>query len=172
MRCPNHPDRAATARCGVCGQRFCPACAPTEARLDEPVCASCHASLPPPPVRARRPWGRLALILLVVAGGLAGAAALRRPALVRAFDALESVGLALEEFRAAQGRYPDRLEELVPDVLAELPRDPFDPAGGPLRYGHAEGAVLLYSLGPDRLDQRGTPRDPATGAGDLPLVVR
>jgi len=92
--------------------------------------------------------------------------------LLDAFGALEEVGLALEEFRAAHGQYPETLQELVPSVLQSLPVDPFDPDGGLLRYGRAEGMVVLYSLGPDQLDQRGSPRDPSTGAGDLPLVVR
>ena len=40
--------------------------------------------------------------------------------------------LACRRYRARQGRYPDRLEELVPEFLNAVPLDPFD--GKPLRY--------------------------------------
>lgn len=40
--------------------------------------------------------------------------------------------LACRRYRARRGRYPDRLEELVPEFLDAVPLDPFD--GKPLRY--------------------------------------
>ncbi len=94
--------------------------------------------------------------------------------LAAAYAALEETGLALEAFRAREGRYPAALDELVPRDLARLPRDPFAPDRGPLRYGdpgpRGEGRVV-YSVGPDRTDQGGAPRDPLSGRGDLPLPV-
>jgi len=36
------------------------------------------------------------------------------------------LGLALESYRRDQGRYPDRLEELVPKYMARLPLDPIE----------------------------------------------
>jgi hypothetical protein len=88
---------------------------------------------------------------------------------------LEQTGLALELFRSREGRYPDHLEELVPDDLAAVPSDPFGAAGAPLVYATAAAGPatrLLYSLGPDRIDQRGSPFDPVDRRGDLLYPVR
>ncbi len=93
---------------------------------------------------------------------------------LRAWQALERTGEALEAYSAREGRYPDDLEELVPRELPALLLDPWAD-GSPLRYsppaGNPEGRIL-YSIGPDRSDQRGTPRDPVTGVGDLVYPVR
>lgn len=114
--------------------------------------------------------------MLVVA---AAAAVLLRPAppsrrAQAAWQALERTGEALEAFSAREGHYPDELSELVPRELAALPPDPWA-EGAPLRYaappGNPDGRIL-YSLGPDGLDQRGAPRDPISGAGDLVYPVR
>lgn len=59
--------------------------------------------------------------------------------------------LAAERYRQKHGRWPERLAALVPDYLSAVPTDPFD--GAPLRYGKAEGGVVIYSvsiLGKDR----------------------
>ncbi len=117
------------------------------------------------------------MVALILAG-LALGWSLRPPPADRvagdAWRALELTGEALEAFSAVEGRYPDDLEELVPRELPRLPDDPWA-RGGPLQYaappGNPDGRVL-YSVGPDRLDQRGLPRDPITGAGDLVYPVR
>lgn len=127
-------------------------------------------------------------LLLTVVAALAAAAVLavivlNRPAphgaagfdhrhdpLLVAYQGLETTGLALEAYRAQEGGYPDSLDELVPMLLPQLPKDPFDPEGGPLLYRVARegaGGRLLYSRGPDQLDQRGLPLDPLTRTGDL-----
>lgn len=128
---------------------------------------------PARPPRARAPWVLAAVALLA-----AGAAWHHRPRpepLHAAYAALESTGLALEAYRAREGEYPAQLSDLLAQDLDALPGDPFDPAGGPLRYSapaaNPDGR-LLYSLGPDRVDQRGMPRDPLTREGDLTLPVR
>ncbi len=67
--------------------------------------------------------------------------------------------LALEAHRAARGRYPSALAELVP---ARLPRVPTDAADGrPLRYRLVGNRPLLYSVGCDGDDDGGRP--PAAG---------
>jgi len=94
----------------------------------------------------------------------------RRGLLVAAYQALETTGLALEAYRAREGGYPDSLDALVPTLLPSLPDDPFDPKGGALVYvvsKEGAGGRLLYSRGPDQLDQRGLPLDPLTRTGDL-----
>lgn len=83
-----------------------------------------------------------------------------------ALKRLEIVGLACERFRAARGAWPETLDDLVPGQLASLPPDPY---GGALRLGPDPlgGGHVVYSLGPDGVDQGGVPRDPVSGAGDL-----
>ena len=86
--------------------------------------------------------------------------------------------LALHACQLEHGALPDQLEQLVPEFLAELPVDPFDPDGQPLRYIRAEDGHVLYSVGYDGKDDGGRPpaRNPS-GAyelesdGDLRLNV-
>jgi hypothetical protein len=42
---------------------------------------------------------------------------------------------------------------MVPEYLSEIPRDPFD--GASLRYRLVDGLPLIWSVGPDRIDQSG-----------------
>lgn len=46
----------------------------------------------------------------------------------------QAVVLACRRYRARHGRYPEKLNDLVPAFLAAVPRDPFD--GQPLRYNN------------------------------------
>ncbi len=70
--------------------------------------------------------------------------------------------LAIEIYRHAHGAAPVSLDDLVPEVLAELPRDPFAPDGR-FRYRrlaeHHElpirGGYQLYSVGMDGRDDGG-----------------
>ncbi len=55
--------------------------------------------------------------------------------------------VALEQFRAAHGRYPGTLSELTPTYLDTVPADPFD--GQALRYRQHGNGYVLYSIGPD-----------------------
>jgi hypothetical protein len=190
VRCPDHPDRVVTGRCGVCGAHFCAACL-SPSPLGEPVCGTCapsvarqHPETTAPRSDRRLLWG--ALLVAVVLSAAGTALLLRdgdgppstddsRASYRDAWVALEQTGLALELFRSREGRYPDHLEELVPDDLAAVPSDPFGAAGAPLVYATAAAGPatrLLYSLGPDRIDQRGSPFDPVDRRGDLLYPVR
>jgi hypothetical protein len=72
--------------------------------------------------------------------------------------------VAAERFRRAKGRWPDTLEELRPDFLAEIPPDPYD--GKPLRYKRLADGVLVYTVGPDGTDDGGAlDRDNPVRAG-------
>jgi hypothetical protein len=85
------------------------------------------------------------------------------------------------------GKFPDRLEDLVPEELPSLPVDPFSGRG----FGYITQAQsarfdpssppetrLLYSVGPDRRDDRGAeaqvlpapPFAPSPGAGGIDIV--
>ncbi len=86
--------------------------------------------------------------------------------------------LALRACQLERGTLPDQLEPLVPEFLAELPIDPFDPEGRPLRYVRTAGGHVLYSVGCDGKDDGGRPpaRNPSGGYeleadGDLQLDV-
>jgi hypothetical protein len=65
-------------------------------------------------------------------------------------------GLAIERFRAAQGRLPDTLSELTPQYLATVPTDPFD--GAPLRYQRSGKGCVIYSVDRDGHDDGGRER--------------
>ena len=62
-------------------------------------------------------------------------------------------GLASRLYKSRTGRYPDRLEELVPDLLPEVPIDPF--TGKPLVYRREGEGFIVYSLGSNQKDDAG-----------------
>ena len=64
------------------------------------------------------------------------------------------IACALERFRHANGAFPEKLDQLVPDFVEALPEDPFDQK--PLRYRrNADGGYDVWSIGPDRRDDGG-----------------
>ncbi len=63
------------------------------------------------------------------------------------------VAVAIELFKRRHGRYPDHLDELVPDVLPEIPPDRYD--GKPVKYALRDGRPVVYSVGVDRKDDGG-----------------
>ncbi|MCW3094990.1 MAG: hypothetical protein JWL77_608 [Chthonomonadaceae bacterium] len=89
-------------------------------------------------------------------------------------NALLMTALALQAYRQEHGAYPQTLQALCPKYLNSVPTDPFHP-GASLRYATVrirtpfiDGAppvhgmpgypkYLLYSVGPDTLDQHGAP---------------
>ncbi len=77
--------------------------------------------------------------------------------------------LALRCYQSGQGHAPERLDQLVPKYLQHAPSDPFN--GQPLIYRAQGTNWLLYSVGPDGVDDGGKPVGrtlPATSAtGDL-----
>ena len=63
------------------------------------------------------------------------------------------VAVAVERYRQRRGEVPARLADLSPDELDAVPTDPFD--GQPLRYRVDEGAVAIYSVGRNLVDDGG-----------------
>ncbi len=83
---------------------------------------------------------------------------------------LARTALAIERYRLATGKVPERLEELVPQYLKEVPIDPFD--GQPIRYRRMEPGYCLYSIGEDGQDNGGKEKEPrSTAPYDLPFIV-
>jgi hypothetical protein len=84
---------------------------------------------------------------------------------------LLSVELALRAHSAEHGKPPAQLKELSPTFLKEIPRDPF--TGKPLVYRPQGTNWLLYSVGPDRVDNGGIPvtrNSPNTVTIGLPFL--
>jgi hypothetical protein len=61
--------------------------------------------------------------------------------------------VAVERYRLASGHWPDRLDDLVPKYLSQVPIDLYD--SQPLRYRRMPDGVLIYTIGEDRKDNGG-----------------
>ena len=62
--------------------------------------------------------------------------------------------IALKRFQIKHGQWPETLDKLAPEFLAEVPIDPYD--GKPLKYHpNTDGTFLLYSVGEDGIDDGG-----------------
>ena len=78
----------------------------------------------------------------------------------RAENRLSQVALALAAFKSDHnGAYPATLSELSPDYLREIPADNF--TDRPLIYSRTAAGYVLYSVGPNMLDDGGNNHSPA-----------
>ncbi|MEE2682206.1 MAG: hypothetical protein VX641_07535 [Planctomycetota bacterium] len=66
--------------------------------------------------------------------------------------------VAVHRFRVRTGQWPDRLEQLQPDLLTEVPRDPYD--GAFLRYQLRGDQPVIWSIGTDSIDNGGVFDEP------------
>jgi len=55
------------------------------------------------------------------------------------------VGIACEQFRQKNQRWPNELAERIPTYISAIPLDPFD--GQPLRFAKLNDGVVVYSVG-------------------------
>jgi hypothetical protein len=79
--------------------------------------------------------------------------------------------LASERFHLAHGKWPERVQDLVPQYLSAVPLDPYDSA--PLRIVRKGSAIVVYSVSQDREDQGGTLLDVPTNPGsDIGFVLQ
>ena len=62
-------------------------------------------------------------------------------------------GLACKVYKDKTGRYPENLEALVPDILPQIPIDPF--TGKPFVFRRQGDELLIYSLGSNQRDDGG-----------------
>jgi hypothetical protein len=76
---------------------------------------------------------------------------------------LVTVELALRCYRSDQGQAPGRLDLLVPKYLQQVPSDPF--SGHALVFRPQGTNWLLYSVGPDRVDDGGKPMSRSNPSG-------
>ena len=70
--------------------------------------------------------------------------------------------LAAKRYRLRHGRWPEALDQLVPDFLVRVPLDPYAD-GGPVRLRRLADGVVIYSLGNNRRDDGGDIRRPSGG---------
>jgi hypothetical protein len=64
-----------------------------------------------------------------------------------------AMALAIRLFRDDHGgALPARAQDLVPAYMPKVPTDPFDPAGGDLRYMPRPKRPIIYSVGKDGVD--------------------
>lgn len=66
---------------------------------------------------------------------------------------LMKITIALEMYRIKVGRYPKRLEQLIPRQVSQLPRDPF--SDRPYHYHRKGAGYVIYSVGPNCRDDGG-----------------
>lgn len=76
---------------------------------------------------------------------------------IEAGDALLRTALALRIYHLRNGNYPANLSDLFTSkILSSVPDDPFALPGNKLRYKSLpNGKYLLYSIGPDSVDDNG-----------------
>jgi hypothetical protein len=67
-----------------------------------------------------------------------------------------ATALAIERYRLKHHALPAQLSDLVPEYLNVVPDDPFDLQ--PLRYRPLEQGYVVYSIGPDGIDDGGKER--------------
>jgi hypothetical protein len=72
-----------------------------------------------------------------------------------AYSVLDMTMLALRAFRLEHGHYPSNLKVLLPEYLKAIPTDPFTDT--PLHYQLQGKKYLLWSIGPDGVNNHGAP---------------
>jgi len=82
------------------------------------------------------------------------ASAIQRFLVIRLKEDLFVVGVALRLYEIEKAKAAERLEQLVPEYLAALPKDPFN-GFKPVSYAKTSDGWVLYSFGPDKKDDRG-----------------
>jgi len=75
---------------------------------------------------------------------------------VIAHERLLMADVALRCYKSERGSVPARLQDLVPKYISKVPQDPF--SQGQMIYRPQAGATwLVYSVGPDGVDDGGRP---------------
>jgi hypothetical protein len=64
-----------------------------------------------------------------------------------------ATAIAVERYRQDHKRWPENLDQLVPQYLKSVPRDPFIDA--PLKLRRVEDGIVLYSVGENGQDDQG-----------------
>jgi hypothetical protein len=105
--------------------------------------------------------GNLMIVLLLPAISAADTADLR----AHQHEGNVRIAVALAAYRSDHGRYPEKLSELAPKYLKEIPRDLFN--GEPLIYRTTKDGYLFYSVGMNGQDDGGRARGDEPGEDGL-----
>jgi len=76
-----------------------------------------------------------------------------KEAILEAFMGTGQIALACKIHKKQEGRFPENISRLVPDILAEEPLDPF--TGKPFIYKLSEDGFVVYSVGSNEKDDEG-----------------
>jgi hypothetical protein len=79
------------------------------------------------------------------------------------------LGIATYRYQAKYGRLPEALSDLTAEFVHILPRDPFD--GKLMRFKFTDESCVIYSIGPDLIDNEGGPLQRSDQSGDIRFVV-
>ena len=71
------------------------------------------------------------------------------------------VALAIRDYQAQHGQFPDKLKQLPAPPAGPQVTDPY--SGQPLVYHRVRSGFILYSLGPTRRDEEGQPNEDEQG---------
>jgi hypothetical protein len=88
----------------------------------------------------------------------------------QAYNDLVRLHYAIHAFELQENRLPKTLEELVPRELKAIPKDPFN--GKDFVYQPGKDRYLLYSVGPNGMDDGGVEDPKDQNQGDLFLEPR
>jgi len=81
---------------------------------------------------------------------------------------MAAISLAIRLYEHDHGSWPEALDELVPEYLPAEPFDPFDAEMRPFQYRPHGEPPILYSVGPNGVDDGGTPpRSRSRDDGDI-----
>ncbi|MDQ7780686.1 MAG: hypothetical protein RDV41_13410 [Planctomycetota bacterium] len=80
------------------------------------------------------------------------------------------LGAAVLIYKTRTGSLPESLSDLAPDLLPELPTDPYTGAG--YIYRKSPDGFVVYSVGENLKDDGGTPYDPSEGPGEGDISLR
>jgi hypothetical protein len=79
------------------------------------------------------------------------------------------LALAMHVYRACHGQFPEDPEDLVPQFISEVPRDPFD--GDALKLKRCEHGSVIYSIGANMTDDGGVRTIYPWPSGDITFQV-
>jgi type II secretory pathway pseudopilin PulG len=98
---------------------------------------------------------RLGILAQIVFPSLDGS--LKANARMQANDACARTAIAMTRYRLDHGSLPTRLAALVPNYVDAIPTDPFN--GQPLRLVIKNNEWIIYSVGPNGIDDNGVGND-------------
>jgi len=76
-----------------------------------------------------------------------------KEAILEAMMGTGQIALASKIYKNQEGRFPENIAELIPDILAKEPVDPF--TGEPFIYKHQDDGFMVYSVGSNEKDDLG-----------------